>query len=154
MSNANQPDWNGLPLSPEESGAHEFSHAPGDPNEGPWIMLWCAPERLWTDIFGNRAKPDQVLHLRYVGPCMRPAERKRMGTALNTCFRLGNEAGKRADAAEAALVIADAACRSYHDWEWGPPDENEGPDADLLVRWKEDYDRRQSSAAVPAAAGK
>jgi hypothetical protein len=58
----------GVPLHPERSGAHRLTHTtPGSSNPGPWDLLWCAPEWLWTDLFGNRLTPEEVSKHRYVG---------------------------------------------------------------------------------------
>ena len=44
-----------------------------------------------------------------------------------------------------ALLIADAACRSYWGWEYGRPgdvDDDDVPDSSLLKKWRRDYDAR------------
>lgn len=84
----------GVPLHPEQNGAHMLTHAmPDPPIPGPWFLLWCGPEHLWTDIFGNRFEPEQMAPYRYVGPMTPPAE----WDAIRTAWRARCVAG--ADAA-------------------------------------------------------
>jgi hypothetical protein len=65
----------GYPLHPRVTGPHQITHANPDwPTEGPWVLLWCAEEELWTDLFGNREPPSAMAHHRYLGPCHTPAE--------------------------------------------------------------------------------
>lgn len=63
----------GVPESPEQNGAHQLTHAvPNPPIRGPWVLLWCAPERLWTDLFGNREPPEAMAQHRYIGRMLPP----------------------------------------------------------------------------------
>lgn len=67
------PDEPGVPANPEQNGAHQLTHASDNPpSAGPWLLLWCAPERLWTDIFGNRFPPEVMAPHRYLGPMTPP----------------------------------------------------------------------------------
>jgi len=63
----------GVPLNPNDNGAHMLTHVVDTMTRGPWVLLWCAPERLWTDLFGNRMQPDKVAPFRYIGPMTPPA---------------------------------------------------------------------------------
>ena len=67
----------GVPLHPERNGPHELTDNGDHPISGPWVLLWCAPERLWTDLYGNREPPEKMAKLRYLGPCARPSEASR-----------------------------------------------------------------------------
>jgi hypothetical protein len=65
----------GYPKNPCVTGPHQITHASPDwPTKGPWVLLWCAEEELWTDLFGNREPPAAMAHHRYLGPCHTPAE--------------------------------------------------------------------------------
>lgn len=64
----------GVPANPMTNGAHMLTHSSDDwPCRGPWVLLWCAPERLWTDLFGNREPPERMAQHRYIGQMMEPA---------------------------------------------------------------------------------
>ena len=73
MNNWPDPTQPGVPLNPEQNGAHMLTHVDDDAIlRGPWILLWCAPERLWTDLYGNRDPADRLAQFVYVGPCVTP----------------------------------------------------------------------------------
>jgi len=65
----------GVPSNPLHSGPHQMDDLnPEPPVKGPWVLLWSAPDRTWTDLFGNICGPEAVARLSYLGPCLTPGE--------------------------------------------------------------------------------
>lgn len=71
----------GVPENPDTNGAHQLTDAEDASfKHGPWVLLWCAPERLWTDLFGNREPPEAMARHRYLGPMTPPLPPERSDT--------------------------------------------------------------------------
>lgn len=114
------PNIPGVPLNSDQNGAHQLTHAAADyPCAGPWVLLWCSPESLWTDLFGNRVPPEAVAMHRYIGPMTPPSEVHLAGTtAAAEITRL-----KKIEAAAEALLA----------YGWVPNDEAELDEHDDLM---------------------
>ena len=73
-TNLGWPQTPGVPLNSAHTGAHVLTHVDDhSPIQGPWFLLWCAPERMWTDVFGNRRDVSHMAEFRYVGACVTPS---------------------------------------------------------------------------------
>jgi hypothetical protein len=74
MTNWPDPARPGVPANPLKNGPHSLTNPPDNPHKGPWVLLWCGQELLWTDIFGSRFTPAEMAKMVYVGPCLTPDE--------------------------------------------------------------------------------
>ncbi len=64
-------DKPGVPMNTERNGAHAMEELD---KRDRYVLLWNGAEQRWTDLFGNIETPEAVAHLRYLGPCLTPAE--------------------------------------------------------------------------------
>lgn len=63
--------WDGQPQKPDHGLAHQLENQRGDVR---FVALWCEQDQMWAFPDGTMHGPSRVTHLRYLGPCLTPAE--------------------------------------------------------------------------------